>query len=85
VWDAVARIPFGETATYGEIARRAGRPGAPRVAGWAVGRNPVAIFVPCHRVVGAGGRLVGYAGGLDRKRWLLAHETRTGLPLTGLG
>ena len=74
VWDVLLEIPFGEPATYGEVARRAGRPGSARAAGHAVGRNPVAIVVPCHRVVAAGGALGGYAGGLDNKRWLLAHE-----------
>jgi methylated-DNA-[protein]-cysteine S-methyltransferase len=74
VWDVLVEIPFGQTLTYGEVARRAGRPGAARAVGHAVGRNPVAIVVPCHRVVAAGGALGGYAGGLDNKRWLLAHE-----------
>lgn len=74
VWEELLRIPFGETRTYGEIAARLGRPGAARAVGAANGRNPVAILVPCHRVVQAGGKLGGYAGGLDAKRWLLAHE-----------
>ena len=82
VWDALLAVPYGETVTYGEIARhlaRTGRPSAagvpsPRAVGAAVGRNPVSLIVPCHRVVGAGGRLVGYAGGLDRKARLLALE-----------
>lgn len=74
VWDVLLEIPFGETLTYGEVAQRAGRPGGARAVGHAVGRNPVAIVVPCHRVVAAGGALGGYAGGLDNKRWLLAHE-----------
>ena len=74
VWDVLLEIPFGETLTYGEVARRAGRPGAARAVGSAVGRNPVAIVVPCHRVVAAGGALGGFSGGLDNKRWLLAHE-----------
>jgi O-6-methylguanine DNA methyltransferase len=60
--------------TYGEVAGRAGRPGSARAVGHAVGRNPVAIVVPCHRVVAAGGALGGYSGGLENKRWLLAHE-----------
>ncbi len=77
VWDVLVEIPFGATLTYGEGARRAGRPGAARAVGHAVGRNPVAIVVPCHRVVAAGGAIGGYAGGLDNKRWLLAHEHRT--------
>lgn len=76
VWDALHEIPFGETATYGEIAARVGRPGSARAIGHAVGRNPIGIVVPCHRVVGANGTLTGYAGGLDKKRWLLEHERR---------
>jgi methylated-DNA-[protein]-cysteine S-methyltransferase len=76
VWTALREIPFGETVTYGELARRMGRPGSARAIGSAVGRNPVGIVIPCHRVVGAGGALTGYAGGLDRKRWLLDHERR---------
>lgn len=74
VWTALRLIPAGATATYGEIAVRVGRPAASRAVGLAAAHNPVAIAVPCHRVVGATGRLVGYAGGLERKRWLLAHE-----------
>ncbi len=74
VWAALRRIPAGETTTYGALAAALGAPGAARAVGLACGRNPIAIVVPCHRVVGAGGRLVGYAGGLERKRWLLEHE-----------
>jgi len=74
VWRAIATIPCGATATYTEIAARAGRPGSARAAGAATGRNPWSIVVPCHRVIGAGGALTGYAGGLDRKRALLALE-----------
>ncbi len=74
VWDALRRIPFGDTVSYGEVAARVGRPGSARAVGAAVGRNPIGIIVPCHRVVGARGALTGYAGGLDRKRWLLDHE-----------
>jgi methylated-DNA-[protein]-cysteine S-methyltransferase len=74
VWDELLAVPFGETITYGELARRVGRPGSARAVGHAVGRNPVSIVVPCHRVVGARGVLTGYAGGLDTKRWLLDHE-----------
>jgi methylated-DNA-[protein]-cysteine S-methyltransferase len=74
VWDVLLEIPFGETVTYGEVARRVGRPESARAVGHAVGRNPVCIVVPCHRVVAAGGAIGGYAGGLDNKRWLLAHE-----------
>jgi methylated-DNA-[protein]-cysteine S-methyltransferase len=76
VWDALREIPFGATATYGEVARRVGRPGSARAIGHAVGRNPVGIVIPCHRVVGASGALTGYAAGLDRKIWLLDHERR---------
>jgi len=78
VWKRLARIPHGETCTYAEIARAAGAPGAARAAGAAVGKNPVPIIVPCHRVVGANGSLTGFGGGLDRKRWLLAHESGQG-------
>ena len=75
VWAALARIPYGETWSYGELARAAGLGrGAARAVGAANGANPVAIVLPCHRVIGADGRLVGYGGGLDRKAWLLAHE-----------
>jgi len=73
VWAELSRIPCGTTATYGEVARRVGRPRAARAVGLANGRNPVALVVPCHRVV-ASGSLGGYGGGLDRKRWLLRHE-----------
>lgn len=79
VWKILLEIPYGQTVTYGWIAGRlaaergSGRMSAQAVGG-AVGRNPVALIVPCHRVVGAGGRLTGYAAGLDRKAWLLAHE-----------
>jgi methylated-DNA-[protein]-cysteine S-methyltransferase len=70
------KIPYGETTTYGEIARRLGRPGAGRAVGAANGRNPLPIVIPCHRVVGADGRLTGYGGGLWIKKWLLALEQR---------
>jgi len=76
VWEEIARIPFGSTISYGELARRTGRPGAARAVGAAAGANPIPIVVPCHRVVGGGGALTGYAGGLDRKAWLLDHERR---------
>lgn len=76
VWAALREIPPGETTTYGGLAARLGRPAASRAVGLACARNPVAIVVPCHRVVGASGALTGYAGGLQRKRWLLAHEAR---------
>ena len=74
VWRALSSIPFGETRTYAEIARTLGRPAAWRAVGAANARNPISIVVPCHRVVGASGALTGYAGGVDRKRWLLEHE-----------
>ena len=77
VWEALRRIPYGETASYGEIARAIGRPAASRAVGAANGRNPISIVVPCHRIVGAGGALTGYGGGLDRKAWLLNLEART--------
>jgi methylated-DNA-[protein]-cysteine S-methyltransferase len=76
VWAALRRIPFGETATYGEIAAAAGNRRAGRAVGGANHRNPVSIIVPCHRVIGADGRLTGYGGGLWRKEWLLAHEKK---------
>jgi methylated-DNA-[protein]-cysteine S-methyltransferase len=75
VWAELARIPYGETASYGEIARRIGHPGAARAVGRANGRNPIAIVVPCHRVIGSDGSLTGYAGGLETKRALLALES----------
>ena len=74
VWDALRKIPYGETASYGEIAANIGQPGAARAVGSANGRNPVAIIVPCHRVIASGGKLGGYGGGLDRKQFLLDLE-----------
>jgi len=74
VWIEIARIPYGETLTYAELAKRAGAPGSARAAGAATGRNPISIVVPCHRVVGSDGRLTGYAGGVDRKAKLLEIE-----------
>lgn len=74
VWTALVEIPLGRTSTYGAIARQLRCPGASRAVGLANGANPIAILVPCHRVVGASGALTGYGGGLDRKRWLLEHE-----------
>jgi len=76
VWQALRRVPYGETTSYGRLALELGRPGAARAVGLANGRNPLSIVVPCHRVVGSDGRLVGYAGGLERKRQLLAMEAR---------
>jgi methylated-DNA-[protein]-cysteine S-methyltransferase len=74
VWAALRDIPFGETTSYGELARRIGDPKAVRAVGAANGRNPLPLVVPCHRVIGADGSLVGFGGGMDRKRWLLQHE-----------
>jgi len=74
VWQALRAIPFGETRSYGELARQLGRPAATRAVGAANGRNPIAIVIPCHRVIGADGSLTGYGGGMERKRWLLEHE-----------
>jgi methylated-DNA-[protein]-cysteine S-methyltransferase len=74
VWDALLQIPYGATWSYGELARRIDQPKASRAVGLANGSNPVSIVVPCHRVIGANGTLTGYGGGLERKRWLLAHE-----------
>lgn len=74
VWSEMQKIPFGETVTYAEIARKIGRPKAARAVGMACNKNPVCIIVPCHRVVGSSGALTGYAGGLAKKQWLLTHE-----------
>ena len=74
VWQALRQVPAGRTVSYGALATHIGRPAAVRAVGLAVGANPVSIIVPCHRVIGADGSLTGYAGGLARKRWLLAHE-----------
>ena len=74
VWQALRDIPHGETISYVELARRIGRPTASRAVGSANGRNPVSIIVPCHRVIGADGRLIGYGWGVERKVWLLDHE-----------
>jgi methylated-DNA-[protein]-cysteine S-methyltransferase len=74
VWTALTQIPAGETITYSELARRAGRPLAIRAAGHANGSNPLSIVAPCHRVIGMDGTLTGYGGGIERKRWLLTHE-----------
>ncbi len=80
VWAELLAIPYGETASYGEIARRVGNPDSARAVGLANGRNPVAVIVPCHRVIGANGTLTGYGGGLERKRLLLDLESGV-LPL----
>ena len=83
VWASLCGIPPGETTTYGEVAKQVGAPLASRAVGMANGANPIAIIVPCHRVIGANGRLTGYGGGLDRKSWLINHERRwrNALPL----
>ena len=78
VWRALTAIPFGETRSYGELARAIGRPAASRAVGAANGRNPISIIVPCHRVIASSGQLTGYAGGLAAKKWLLDHEARFG-------
>jgi len=74
VWEALRDIPYGETASYGATAVAIGTPTASRAVGMANGQNPISIVVPCHRVIGAAGALTGYAGGLEAKQWLLAHE-----------
>jgi methylated-DNA-[protein]-cysteine S-methyltransferase len=74
VWRELTVIPYGQTWSYGQLAQRIDKPSASRAVGLANGRNPIAILVPCHRVIGADGTLTGYGGGLERKRWLLAHE-----------
>lgn len=74
VWRELASVPAGVTISYGEMAKRAGEPGAAQAAGVALNRNPVALILPCHRVIGADGALVGFGGGLERKGWLLRHE-----------
>jgi methylated-DNA-[protein]-cysteine S-methyltransferase len=74
VWQALLTIPFGETKSYGQLARQIGNPNALRAVGAANGRNPLSIVVPCHRVIGSSGKLVGFAGGLDRKSFLLGLE-----------
>jgi methylated-DNA-[protein]-cysteine S-methyltransferase len=76
VWDVLSTIPFGARWSYGDVARRIGKPSASRAVGAANGRNPIAIIVPCHRVIGSDGSLTGYGGGEHNKRWLLDHEAR---------
>ncbi len=80
VWAVLTTIPSGETRTYGWVAAQVGRPDAVRAVGSAIGRNPIGVVIPCHRVIGADGSLTGYAGGLDVKRWLLAHEKGASIP-----
>ena len=74
VWTELRRIPLGATVSYGEIAKRLGNPNAMRAVGLANGKNPIAVVVPCHRVIGANGSMTGYGGGIHRKEWLLRHE-----------
>lgn len=74
VWRSLQTIPVGQTLTYGELAARLGHPGASRAVGRTNGLNPISIALPCHRVIGANAKLTGYAGGIDRKQWLLRHE-----------
>ena len=81
VWDALVEIPYGETVTYTELA--AGTGGGPRAVGSANAANPMSIIVPCHRVIGADGHLTGYAGGVERKQWLLAHEKHVVTAMAG--
>lgn len=76
VWNELLRVPYGDTITYAELARRIGRPSAIRAVGAANGANPIPVIVPCHRVIGSNGTLTGYGGGIERKQWLLAHEGR---------
>jgi methylated-DNA-[protein]-cysteine S-methyltransferase len=80
VWRQLTKIPFGETWSYGQLAKRLDNPNGSRAVGLANGRNPIAVIVPCHRVIGADGSMTGFGGGIPRKQWLLAHE---GLPATG--
>ncbi len=75
VWAGLLKIPYGETQSYGELANELNKPGAARAVGAATGRNPISIVVPCHRLVGSSGKLTGFAGGIDTKQWLLAHES----------
>jgi methylated-DNA-[protein]-cysteine S-methyltransferase len=82
VWSALRKIPMGTTVSYGQLAVKIGRPAAVRAVGAANGANPISIIVPCHRVIGADSSLTGFGGGLERKRWLLAHE-RTYAPRNG--
>ena len=76
VWEALRTVGYGKTASYVDIARQVGRPTASRAVGAANGRNPISLVVPCHRVIGASGQMVGYGWGVERKRWLLEHEQR---------
>ena len=77
VWEILLTIPYGQTITYGAIAKQLGETMSAQAVGQAVGRNPISIIIPCHRVVGAKGQLTGYAGGIENKKWLLRHEEET--------
>ena len=77
VWEQLKQIPYGTTVSYGQIAKKLGPNMSAQAVGQAVGRNPISIIIPCHRVIGANGSLTGYAGGIDIKRWLLEHEAKT--------
>jgi len=85
VWRELTKIPFGKTWSYGQLAKRIGNPNGSRAVGLANGRNPIAIIVPCHRVIGADGSLTGFGGGIDRKQWLLTHEGYPGTRALALG
>ena len=74
VWESLLTLPFGSLATYGDIANQIQQPNAARAVGSAIGKNPIAFLIPCHRVIGSDGALVGYASGVHRKKWLLRHE-----------
>lgn len=76
VWNALLEVPYGDTISYAELARRIGKPAAVRAVGAANGANPIPVIIPCHRVIGSNGTLTGYGGGIERKQWLLAHEGR---------
>jgi methylated-DNA-[protein]-cysteine S-methyltransferase len=80
VWAALKTIPYGTTISYGKLAQQIGQPNASRAVGLANGQNPISIVVPCHRVIGANGKLTGYGGGIERKQWLLNHEHLTQKP-----
>ncbi|MDM3870904.1 methylated-DNA--[protein]-cysteine S-methyltransferase [Porticoccus sp. W117] len=77
VWRQLLSVEFGDTTSYGDIAKTIGKPTASRAVGAANGQNPISIIVPCHRIIGSSGKLTGYAGGLERKQWLLNHEYKT--------
>lgn len=81
VWMRLRAIPYGQTRSYGDLARELDSPGSSRAVGMANGRNPLSIIVPCHRVIGANGAMTGFGGGIDRKIWLLQHEQEDALPL----